>query len=52
MIALDVIGILAYLMQIFSLNIWSLLIARLVIGIVIGSNLGVIPSYIVSIAPQ
>ena len=51
MIIADVLGIFGYGLQIYSLQIEFLLLGRLITGVVIGVSLGVIPSYLNSIAP-
>jgi predicted MFS family arabinose efflux permease len=52
MIILDIISILSILIQCISLNFMPLFIGRLLIGIIVGFNSGLVPKYIYGVCPK
>lgn len=51
MVLMDIMTILAILIQDISLAFWCLLLGRLVLGFAVGINSGLVPQYIYSVTP-
>lgn len=51
MVIIDIITIMAILVQDIKLGFWTLLLGRLVLGFIVGINSGLVPQYIYSVTP-
>lgn len=51
MIYMDILAIIGILIQDIGLNLWSLLIGRMVLGFVVGINSGLVAQYTFSVTP-